>query len=104
MTTSTRSSDDIRPAFNEFSGFGERLEKPGIEGIDVIILAAHLHDSGLGRGRRRFAAQRSDLGQDTTDAAFHDAQRSRPHLAAAGDLGAHVPHPGARRRGQRVVP
>src|SRR5271163_2622073 len=35
------------------SQFDERLEKPGVEGIDVIILAAHLHDSGLGRRRRR---------------------------------------------------
>src|ERR1700732_3978839 len=41
-----------------FAQFDEGLEKSGVGGIDVIILAAHLHDPSLGRGRRRLAAPR----------------------------------------------
>jgi uncharacterized protein YaiI (UPF0178 family) len=50
--------------------FDERLEKPGVEGIDVIILAAHLHDSGLGRRRRRLGTSnvRMILVGDSADA------------------------------------
>jgi hypothetical protein len=39
------------------------LKEPGIGRIDIVVKAAHLHDPGLCRGRRRLAAERPDQGQ-----------------------------------------